>query len=125
MQTDDSTLYISKEDKLNAVVVKSLREFLAMFNSRVGRRSNEDQNAYDAVMAALNNGNMTGAKLGRMLSRTLQVSHRQMKRGRALRSNMEDKDKARWIWKESAVPKQAIGEGKICDLEGSIVEAIF
>ncbi len=112
LNSEHSLSYYSKEEKMNALIVKSLRGFLEMFQ-RVGggRRSNEDQNAYDSVMAALNNNDLTGAKLGRMLSRTLNVSHRQVKRGRALRDNMEDMDKKRWIRKTSAVPKNAIGEG--------------
>ena len=83
----------SKEERMNSAIVNSLRSFFGLFNGRSSRRSNEDQNSYDAVMAALNNNDLTSAKLGRMLSRTLNVSHRQIKRGRALRKNMEDMDK--------------------------------
>lgn len=111
MQVDNASLLLSKEEKLNSAIVKSLRGFVKMFSSRAGRRSNEDQNAYDAVMAALNNDDLTGAKLGCMLSRTLGASRRQLKKARELRAAMEDKDKARWVRKESAVPKNAIGEG--------------
>jgi len=78
-----------------------------------GRRNLEDQNAYDAVMAALVSGDLTSQKLGRILSRTLHVSHRQIKRGRAIRQNMEDMDKKQWIRKKSAVPKNAIGQGEL------------
>ena len=116
LQSTDNLSLKSKEERMNSAIVNSLHSFLGLFNGRSGRRSNEDQNAYDAVMAALNNNDLTSAKLGRMLSRTLNVSHRQIKRGRALRQNMEDMDKKRWLRKSSAVPKNAIGEGTYISL---------
>jgi len=103
---------VSKEERMNSAIVNSLRSFLGLFNGRSGRRSNEDQNAYDAVMAALDTHDLTSAKLGWMISRTLNMSHRQIKRGRLLRKTMEDIYKKRWLRKSSAVPKNAIGEGK-------------
>lgn len=115
----NSNCFHSKQERMNEAIVKALRGFLGMFSRKGaegkrdgGRRFNEDQNAYDAVMTALNSNELTGAKLGRMLSRMLNVSHRQIKRGRAMRKNMEDMDKARWVRKRSAVPKNAIGEGE-------------
>ena len=83
-----------------------------------GRRSLEDQNAYDAVMIALNSANLTTAKFGRLLSCTLNVSHRQMKRGRAIRKSMEDMDKKRWIRWSSAVSKMLLERVSLenCDL---------
>ena len=100
-----------------------IRDFFSMFHRRQGKedkgggqRSIEDQNAYDAVMAALNSNELTTARLGRLLTQTLSVSHRQITRGRAFCKNMEDLDKARWIRKPSTVPSNAIKEGKIQDL---------
>ena len=79
-----------------------------------GRRKMEDQNAYDAVMASLLTEELDASKLTRMLSRRLGVSHRQIKRGRALRKNMKDMDTKHWVRKSSAVPKNAIGSGEFC-----------
>ena len=52
---------------------------------------------FDAIMAAINTKELTSAKLGRMLSRSLNVSQRKIKRGRAIRKEMEDMDKKNWI----------------------------
>jgi hypothetical protein len=68
---------------------------------------------YDAIMAAINTKELTTAKLGSMLSRELGISRRQMKRGRALREDMEDKDKKNWVRRSSTVPKNAIKLGEI------------
>ena len=112
--------YSTKEERLQSLVMGGLRDFFAMFhrprsedNKGGGRRSLEDQNAYDAILTALNSNDLTSAKLGRMLTRTLNVSHRQIKRGRAFRKDMEDMDRARWICRTSSVPKNAIKEGKL------------
>ena len=106
----------SKEGKLNGMVMDGLRDFLGMFRSTSskggGRRTLEDQNVFDAIMAAINTKEFTAAKLGRMLSRSLNVSHRQIKRGRAIRSDLEDKDKKNWVQRASTVPKSAIKDGK-------------
>ena len=67
----------------------------------------------DWGLASLMSGGLDEAKLGRMLSRKLNVNYRQIKRGRAIRKNMHDMDERRWIRKASAVPKSAIGEGKL------------
>ena len=111
--------YSTKEERLNAAIVKGVKDFLGMIkhtrnegNKGGGRIVLEDQNAYDAVMAAIYSKDMTGAGLGRLLSMTFNVTFRQMKRGRTLRGSMEDMDKARWIRKSSTVPKDAIGEGE-------------
>jgi len=112
--------YSTKEERLQSLVMGGLRDFFAMFhrprsedNKGGGRRSLEDQNAYDAILTALNSNYLTSAKLGRMLTRTLNVSHRQIKRGRAFRKDMEDMDRARWICWTSSVPKNTIKEGKL------------
>ena len=83
--------YFTKEEQLNASIVSGVRGFIGMIKRNRergtkggGRISSEDQNAYDAVMAAINSSDMTGAKLGRLLSRTLNVSFRQMERGRSM-----------------------------------------
>ena len=106
----------SKEDKLNGMVMDGLGDFLGMFCSTSskggGRRTLEDQNVFDAIMAAINTKGFTAAKLGRMPSRSLNVSHRQIKRGRAIRSDLEDKDKKNWVQRASTVPKSAIKDGK-------------
>ena len=60
-----------------------------------GRRCLENQNAYDAVMTTINSNNLTSTKLGRTITCTLGVSHRQIKRGGAFQKNMEDTDKTR------------------------------
>ena len=112
--------YSTKDEQLQSIVTSSIQEFFTMFHrprseedKGGGRRSLEDQNAYDAVMTALNSNELTSVRLGRLLTRTLGVSHRQIKRGRALRKSMEDLDKARWIRRTSTVPKNAIKEGKV------------
>lgn len=111
---DASNKNRSKEGKLQGMVMDGLKNFLGMFNSGGrGKRSIEDQNIYDAIMAAINTKELTSAKLGRMLSRTLKVSRRQIKRGRAIRADLEDKDKQNWTRRSSSVPKNAIKEGKI------------
>lgn len=120
MASGDKVTYYSKDEKFATLVVNGVREFLGMFqrtrgngDKGGGRRKLEDQNAYDAVMASLMSGGLDEAKLGRMLSRKLNVNYRQIKRGRAIRKNMHDMDERRWIRKASAVPKSAIGEGKL------------
>ena len=119
LTTPEKTLYHSKTEKFNATVVKSLKGFLGMFQrdrsdgkKGGGRRSSEDQNAYDSIIAALVSEDLDAARLGRMLCQRLNVSHRQMKRGRATRKSMEDMDAKRWIRRSSAVPKSAIGAGE-------------
>ena len=117
---DKSNKYYSKEGKLQSIVMDGLEDFLGMLQYPRGegykggcRRLLENQNAYDAIMAAINSNEMTNAKLGRMLNFTLNVSHCQIKRGRALHKDMENMDKKSWIRRPSAVPKNAIKEGKI------------
>ena len=114
-----SDRYLSKDENLSALIVDGLKGFVGMFHRKRGdgdkgggRRSTEDQNVYDAVMAALASGDLTSAKLGTMLCRKLDISRRQIKRGRAIRKNMEDMDTKRWIRKSSAVPKSAIADGE-------------
>ena len=111
--------YSTKEEQLQVLVMDGMKGFFAMFHRNRGeedkgggRRTIEDQNAYDAVMAAINSNELTSARLGRMLTNTLGVSHRQIKRGRALRKSMEDHDKG-WVRRTSAAPKNAVKEGKI------------
>ena len=113
------TQFLSKDEKLSALIVAGLKGFVGMFRRQRGdgdrgggRRSDEDQNAYDSVLAALVSGKLNSAKLGTMLSRKLDISRRQIRRGRARRKNMEDMDNKHWVRKSSAVPKSAIGEGK-------------
>ena len=84
-------IYLSKEERLSSFIVEGVKDFLGMFRRNQGiddkgggRRSLEDQNAYDAVMASIMSGDLNSEKLGRMLSRTLLVSHRQIKKGREL-----------------------------------------
>ena len=120
MASGDKVTYYSKEEKFATLVVNGVKEFLGMFqrtrgngNKGGGRRKLEDHNAYDAVMTSLMSGGLDEAKLGRMLSRKLNVNYRQIKRGRAIRKNLHDMDERRWIRKASAVPKSAIGEGKL------------
>ena len=100
----------------------SLKDFVGMFSRKRGegdkgggRRKVEDQNAYDAVMASLVSEELDAAKLTRMLSQKLGISHRQIKRGRAIRKDSKDMDPKHWIRKPSAVPKNALGSGEFCD----------
>jgi len=52
---DASNKNRSKEGKLQGMVMDGLKNFLGMFNSGGhGKRSIEDQNIYDAIMAAIN-----------------------------------------------------------------------
>ena len=87
--------------------------FLSSGGKGGGRQSLENQNVYDAMMAAINTKGLTFDNLGRMLLRSLNVSRRQIKRGRAVRKKMEDMDKNNWVWRSFTVPKNAIQEGKI------------
>ena len=112
LNNDTSTNYYTKEEKLNSAIAKSLKDFLRFFWIKKGRRSNEDQNAYDVVMVALNSDQIMKHKLGRVFARHMQVSRRAIKRGRAMRKSMEDMDKKKWIRRPSVVPKNAIGVGK-------------
>ena len=118
MDGDTTSNKKSKEGRLHLLVMDGLRNFLGMFHSRRGgkgggRRSLEDQNVFDAIMAAINTKEFATAKLGRMLSRSLNVSRRQIKRGRAIRKEMEDLDTKNWVRRSSTVPKSAIQEGMI------------
>ena len=72
----------------------------------------EDQNAYDAVMTAVVNSDLSKEKLGRIFAREIGVSRRAVKRGQSMRKEMEDMDSKRWIRRTSRVPKNAIGVGK-------------
>jgi len=97
-----------------------IKDFFAMFHrpwskddKGGGQQSLEDQNEYDAMMPAINSNNLTSAELGRMHIRTLGVPHCQIKRGRAFCKNVEDMDKARWIQRTLAVPKDVVKEGEI------------
>ncbi len=123
MAADDTTgvsdNYLSKEEKLSAIVMGSLKDFVSMFTRQRGerdkgggRRKMEDQNAYNTVMASLVSEELDAAKLTRMLSQKLGVSHRQIKRGRALRKSLHDMDTKHWIRRSSAVPRNAIGSGE-------------
>ena len=73
----------------------------------------DDQNVYDVIMTAINTKELTTAKLGNLLSHELNTSCRQMKRGRAIRTDMEDMDKKKWVRRSSTVPKNAIQVGKL------------
>ena len=73
----------------------------------------EDQNVYDVIMATINTKELTTAKLGNLLCRELNISRRQMKRGRAIRTDMEDMDKKNGVRPSSTVPKNAIQVGKL------------
>ena len=62
-------------------------------------------------MASLVSEELDAAKLTKMLSQKFGITKRQLKRGRALRKNLKDKDSKHWIRKSSAVPSNAIGSG--------------
>ena len=86
-------------DKFNTVLVQILKDFLGMFrhwrrdrDRGGGRFKAEDKNAYDVVMADISGRDMNYDKLERYLSRELQVSYRQVKRGKELRKDLEDMD---------------------------------
>ena len=71
-----------KEEKVQSPIFNGLRNFLEMFRhtyeeGHLGgrRRTVEDHNTYDAVMSALNDGELTSEKLGKCLYRTLNISH--------------------------------------------------
>ena len=115
--------YMTKAEKLNSFIATNLKGFLQFFSrprgekdTGGGRRSNEDQNAYDVVMTAVMNNDLTKAKLGRAFAREMQVSHRAVTRGRGMRKEMEDMDSKRWIRQPSRVPKNAIGVGEFANL---------
>ena len=76
-----------------------------------GRRSNEDQNACNAVMTALNSDKLPNKKLGQVFARHMKLSHCAIKRGRVMRTKMEDMEKKKWIRRPLAVPPNAIGVG--------------
>ena len=89
-----------------------------------GRRTIEDQNAYDAAMTALNSNKLTSVRLGRLLTNTLGVSHCQIKRGRDFRKSMEDQNKG-WVRRISTVPKDANKEGEIYAISLFLLECEF
>ena len=58
--------YNTKSEKMNSIIAKNLKGFLQFFcctrgenDTGGGRRSLEDQNAYDVVMTAMNNNELT------------------------------------------------------------------
>ena len=115
-----SKFYFTKEEQLSALVIDGVRDFLGMFRRTRGfgekgggRRKLEDQNAYDAVVSALVSGDLTAARLQRLLSEKMKVSHRQVRRSWALWKNMDDMDSKRWVRKPSAVPKNALRKGEL------------
>ena len=86
----DNHKFFSKGEKLSAIVMDSLKDFFEMFDRQRGgkdkgggRRTLESQNVYDAVMTSLVSEKLDAAKLGRMLSEILNVTHKQIKRGRS------------------------------------------
>ena len=92
MVTDDSSVYFSEQEKINATIVKNLTRFLRMFrcchqdgDKGGGRRTLENQNVYNAVISALISGDLTKDKLERLVYRTLQLSRRQVRKSRAMR----------------------------------------
>ena len=101
----------SSVDRLNSVIVRNLKSFLAMFKGP-GRRTNENQNAVDAVMTAVSGGGVSSGKLARQLAKQLEVSYRMIKRGEAARASMVDKDDKNWIRVRSKVPSSAIRTGE-------------
>ena len=75
---DNTSKDMPNEGQLHLMVMDGLKLVLGMLSSSRGkggaRRSPEDQNAFDAIMAAINTKELTSAKLGPMLSRSLNVS---------------------------------------------------
>ena len=70
-----------KEGRLQLIIMDGLRNFLAMFQSSVGkggkrggRQSLENQNVFDVIMTVTNTEELTPTKLGRILSRSLNVT---------------------------------------------------
>ena len=113
MDTDDSSVYFPKQKKINATIVKNLTRFLGMFcrcrhdGDKGGeRRTLGNQNVYGTVISGLNNGDLTKDRFERLVCRTLQVSRRQVRRNRAMRQEMENKDTANWVCTPSSVPKK-------------------
>ena len=118
--SDASENYLSKEERLSAIVMASVKDFLGMFtrkqgdvDKRGGRRKPEDQNAYDAVMSSLVSEELDAAKLTKMLSHKFGTNRRQLKRGRALGKNLKNMDSKCWIRKSSAVSRNAICSGTV------------
>ena len=108
----------TKGDVMNQLIVNALRGFIGMFKSsksekwKGGRRSIENQNALDSILAALNSKEVHAAKLGRELARTLDLTHKMIKRGRKFRNKMEDSDNNNWIRSKTPVYPWAIKTGK-------------
>ena len=102
---------------MNDIIVKSLKGFLPMLcrtrgvkdngekDKGGGRRSLEEQNAYDVVMTTMNNEELNKENLGHLFARQMKVSHREIKRGQVMRKDMEDMDSKQWIWRPLVVPK--------------------
>ena len=65
----------------------------------------EDQNAYDAAMTALNNGELNKENIGRLFAFQRKVSHRAINRGWEMRKDIEDMYINRWICLPLVVPK--------------------
>ena len=66
--------------KFNAVLVRSLKDFIGMFQCQSCNRYHrgeklkaEDQNPYDVVMEEISGGEMTSDKIARYISRKIQV----------------------------------------------------
>lgn len=96
MQEDGNTLFSSREDRFNLMLVERIKDFLAMLKGK-GWRKKHDQNAYNVIMASATGGKVTSEKFERYLAKRVGASYCQISRGRVLCSNMEDKDVKHWI----------------------------
>ena len=57
---EKSKRHYTKEGKLQSIIMDGLKDFLEMFQKqKKGRRSLENQHVYDAIMAAINSGELT------------------------------------------------------------------
>ena len=80
---NDNSNRKNKTETLNFFIAKNLKGFLNFFRKEKGkgRRLDEDQNAYNAVMIAVVNSDLSKEKLGRILAREMGVNRHAVKRG--------------------------------------------
>ena len=110
---------MSKEDEVCKGSTDSLQKHLRRFRREHGVeykgggcRNFKDQNMCDSIMSGTNGESLSANYLGRELTQTLEVSHRQIKRGRATTKSIVDIDSKRWKRRALAVPKNAIRVGE-------------
>jgi hypothetical protein len=78
----------TKEEQVGAMCVNQLRDFVATLTETKGKRTKDDQNALDVVLAAMIHPSVFGMKLGRTVQNLLGVSWTMIVRAIKCRKDM-------------------------------------